>query len=50
LDKLTSHYNVVSQPNNSNSNNKLPTGLIIGGVLLAVAGLTIIFIIRNKKN
>ncbi len=40
--------NDAQQPIN-NSNNNFPTDWIIGGGMLAIIGLTVLFIVRNKK-
>ena len=52
LDKFNSYLKVDSQPSSqpNNSNSNFSTRLIIGGgVLLAVVGLTVLLIVRNKK-
>lgn len=53
IDKINSYYDIgsqsISQPNSSND--KFPTGWVIGGaILLSIGGLLTVLIYKNKKS
>ncbi|KLL04981.1 MAG: hypothetical protein MRERV_7c005 [Mycoplasmataceae bacterium RV_VA103A] len=47
LEEIASYVSVDSKPNNSNNN--FPTGWVVGGGILATAGLIGLLIVRKKK-